>query len=88
MNVLIFSCFELSYFFFGACETRVRIELFNVKLKAKTENANQLSNEIDQLNHEHQQQLALLSSIKIKLEGLQLSKNELEKELSTNLSSG
>lgn len=62
---------------------KLRIELFNVKLKAKTENANQLSNEIDQLNHDHQQQLALLSSMKIKLESLQLSKNELEKELST-----
>ncbi|WP_334470509.1 hypothetical protein [Arsenophonus sp. PmNCSU2021_1] len=62
---------------------KLRIELFNVKLKAKTENANQLFNEIDQLNHEHQQQLALLSSMKIKLESLQLSKNELEKELST-----
>lgn len=32
---------------------KLRIELFNVKLKDKTENANQLSNEIDQLNHDY-----------------------------------
>lgn len=62
---------------------KLRIELFNIKLKAKTQNANQLSNEIDRLNYDHQQQLALLSSMKIKLESLQLNKNELEKELST-----
>ncbi|HGJ5864173.1 MAG TPA: hypothetical protein ACHBZ9_18755 [Arsenophonus nasoniae] len=32
---------------------KLRIEMFNIKLKAKTENANQLSSEIDQLNHEY-----------------------------------
>lgn len=58
-----------------------RIELFNVKLKARTENANQLSSEIDQLNHEYQQQLAYLNSMTMKLQEAKSCKQALENEL-------
>ncbi|WGO82963.1 type III secretion system translocon subunit SctE [Arsenophonus apicola] len=60
---------------------KLRIELFNVKLKAKTENANQLSSEIDQFNHEYQQQLAYLNSMTMKLQETKSCKQELENEL-------
>ncbi|WGL98967.1 type III secretion system translocon subunit SctE [Arsenophonus sp. aPb] len=61
---------------------KLRIQVFNVKLKAKTENANQLSSEIDQLNREYQQQLACLDSMTIKLRELKSYKQSLENEVS------
>lgn len=61
---------------------KLRIEMFNIKLKAKTENANQLSSEIDQLNHEYQQQLVCLNNMMIKLQELKSCKQTLEDEVS------
>ncbi|HGJ5877212.1 MAG TPA: type III secretion system translocon subunit SctE [Arsenophonus sp.] len=57
------------------------VEIYNLKLKAKAENANALSKELDQLHHDCRLETERLAIMTMKLQELNFNKNELANEL-------